>query len=258
VGLAALAAVVHGHDRPRSWVMLVFGLCGAAVLALGSALPGPVVLPWGMLQLLPGFSRAWWPDRAWMLVAVVAGVLAGDAVGRGDARRAVGGAIALAAVIAVEALVRSTAWPIPGVALRPSPAAEALAVAPDVPLVLLPLGEGRFRPDRLELVDQIHHGRPLAQGTRPPFDMRGADASLRAWRENAGLRALAACELGSGEVAPEGAGEALARAGLREVWVDSRYVSEGSAEGAQYLRCVEGVVGGWRRTEPAPFTRWQR
>jgi hypothetical protein len=243
---ALLACVVIACVRGRLHTLgaPVLLACITAILGLGSWLSGPVVLPWGWLQSVPGLERLWWPDRAWIAVALLLGLIAGGAPA---AMRPVG-----ALLLFVEAMFFGPTIPV--TPLAPSDAARVLAIAPDVPFVLLPTGEGTYRPDRLDLLDQVHHGRPMANGTRPVLDLTSSDAVLRGWRNNAGLRALLGCEMGGGAAATEpGAGAALLHAGIREVYLDPRYVSEDPAYGA----CVEGVLAGWERGEEPPLIRFR-
>jgi hypothetical protein len=246
----ALAAAWAAWRAPvRRWAAPVLLACAGALVGLGSWLPGPVVLPWGWLQELPGFGRLWWPDRAWIAVSLGLALLAA-----GAPRRL---APLLAVALLAEASLASRALPFPAIALAPSPAARALAAAPGVPFVLVPTGQGPLRADRLDLVDQIHHGRPMANGTRPILDPTSSTAALRGWRENAGLRALFACENGGGTAVSEAdraaAPAALVRAGLREVYLDPR-----AARGdAAYAACVEGVLAGWERKEEPPLVRFR-
>lgn len=238
VGWAAWSARLR-----HAWLPGVVA-CVGAFFGLGALLPGPVVAPWGWLQLVPAWP--WEADRMWIVVGLALALVAGGAPLRGWLA-----ALAAGAVLE-EAVLLSPALPFSALELRPAASAVALSRAPDVPLVLLPMGQGRFRDDRLDLVDQVSHGRPLAQGTGSPFDLTEPDAVQRGWRTNRGLRAFAACEAGR---APEleGAAEDLLRAGLVEVWLDPRYVS--GEDG--YRACVESVVGGWRFSEEKPLLRWQ-
>lgn len=228
------------------WVPALIGIT-FAILGLGAYLPGPVVLPWGWLQSLPGLSRAWWPDRWWVVVSLALCLIAAGA------RLPLGAALLCAVGLLEEAVLLSPALPFSAIELRPSSSAKALARVPDVPLVLLPLGEGRFRTDRLDLVDQIAHARPLAQGTASSFDLGAPDALLRSWRTNHGLRALAACELGRPAEDLDRVTFDLVHAGLREVWLDPRYLGSD----ATYATCVETVLAGWSRSEEDPLVRYR-
>lgn len=235
--------------RPRHVALPLGAACVLALLGLGAWLPGPVVLPWGWLQALPGAARLWWPDWSWIGVALGLAVLAA-----GAPRRVVG---LVALGLFAEAWLLSAALPFGRVPLGPSPSAEVLARAPDVPFVLLPTGQGPFRSDRLDLVDQLRHGRPMANGTRAVLDLVSSDAVLRNWRNNTGLRALLACEIGVGagasDVDQAAATAALVHAGLVEVYLDPRYVDDDPT----YAACVEGVLAGWTRGEEPPLVRFR-
>lgn len=242
--LLALAAWAAWTCRLRhAWLPVAAG-CTFALLGLGALLPGPVAAPWGWLSLVPGWP--WEADRMWVVPGLCLALLAAGAPLRGWLAGL--GAFALLE----EAVLLSAALPFPALELRPAATAVALARAPDVPLVLLPVGQGQFRQDRMDLVDQVSHGRPLAQGTGSPFDLTEPDAVQRGWRTNRGLRAFAACESGR---APdvEGAAEDLLRAGLVEVWLDPRYLAEDDG----YRACVASVLPGWRLSEAKPLVRWQ-
>ncbi len=276
--------------RPGVWLLVVLGLRAQSlrttrvpaalallglVVALGPYLPGPVVLPFGLSLELPVWSRFWWVDRWSALVTLGAVLLASGAATRPGplgaripawlgARLPVGlpawtARVPLAPVVALvfaEAFVFSRALPWPVTPLPPSDAAKVLAERPDVPFVLLPLGEGRFRPDRLDLIDQIYHGRPMANGTRPASDLRAPDALLRAWQLNAGLRGLAACETGEPPEPSPRASFDLVHAGIRQVYLDTRYV--GSDVPGAYQGCVLAVLDGWtEEKEQPPFRRFQ-
>jgi hypothetical protein len=170
----------------------------AVIFGLGPSLPGPLVLPAGWLLELPLLERAWWSDRWWLVVGLCLAWVAGG-IGPSFLKLSLPHwvfSFIFSIGLLTEARLLSPSLPWPTVPLPPSDSARILAAHPDVPFVLLPLPGGRFRPDHLELIDQITHGRPLAHGTRPPFDLTAPDTLLRAWQQNAGLRALAACETG--------------------------------------------------------------
>jgi hypothetical protein len=179
----------------------------------------------------------WSVDRWWLFPSLAVALMAAGAARRGLA-------VLAGLAVAIEANVANPHTP--GIDLRPSEAARRLAEAPDVPLLLLPLGGGRFRSDRLDLLDQVHHGRPLVNGTFYPTDLRSPDALLRAWRAD-GLSAILSCEEG-GAARP---GEPV---GVREVWIDRRYLGD-EATGRAYEACVRAVLTGWTATEEGPFTR---
>ncbi|MDP2313971.1 MAG: hypothetical protein Q8P41_13775 [Pseudomonadota bacterium] len=247
--LLAAAAYTLWRARPRHIALPLAFASLLALLGLGAWLPGPVVLPWGWLQTLPWLGRLWWPDRLWIGVALGLAVLAA-----GAPRRA---AFVVALGLYGEAWLVSRALPFGAVQLGPSPSGEVLARAPDVPFVLLPSGQGPLRSDRLDLVDQMAHGRPMANGTRPILDLTSSDAVLRNWRNNTGLRALLACEMGGGAAVTADerveAGAALLHAGLREVYLDPRYTENDPG----YALCVEGVLAGWERGEEPPLVRFR-
>lgn len=258
-------AVVVGSQAPARWRLpAVLGLL-SALLGLGPYLPGPLVLPAGWLLELPLLQRAWWADRAWWGVSLCASLLLGGLTVEGisrfvkvpfrlDPRLLMGG---MGIGLGVEAAALSKSLPFSTIPLPPADSAKILANYADLPMVLLPLPGGRFRPDHFDLLDQISHGRPLAHGTRPPFDLTAPDALLRNWRQNAGLRALAACETGQPMPLTGQEQKDLLHAGLRVVYVDSRYVLA-DATGQAYLSCVENVLTGWELgQEQAPFRKYE-
>ena len=245
--ILVLAAVATARRMPpRAWAGPVLFAAVCAILGLGAVLPGPAVMPWGWLQSLPGLSRLWWADRAWIGVGLAAALLAAGAPG--------GWKPVLAVALVFEAF-SGGALPFKHVNYGPTPTSDVLALRPDVPFVLLPTGEGPLRADRTDLLDQVFHGRPMANGTRAVDDLRSSDAVRRGWSGNAGLRALLACEMGGGAADADRtmASDALIRAGLREVYVDPSYVFDDPAYGA----CVEGVLAGWERGEEPPLWRYR-
>jgi hypothetical protein len=257
--------VVVGSQAPGRWrILSVLGLF-SAILGLGPYLPGPLVLPSGWLLELPLLQRAWWSDRAWWGVGLCGAILLGgltmEGIGRFIKLPFRLPPVLFAGIVVIglggEAAVRSKNLPFSTIPLPPADSAKILANYADLPMVLLPLPGGRFRPDHFDLLDQISHGRPLAHGTRPPFDLTAPDALLRNWRQNAGLRALAACETGQPMPLTGQEQKDLLHAGLRVVYLDTRYVQP-DATGQAYLGCVEGVLVGWEQgQEQMPFKKFE-
>ncbi len=255
-----------GALRGMWWPAAVAGM--GIVLGLGHWLPGPVVLPWGFTSLTKGAMRFWWADRAWLLPALTLALLAGGVLasvprgrgpttGRGPLSALPPSVLAVlaAGLLVAEATLLSPALPFGAISLAPSTEARALATS-DAPLLLLPLGGGPLRADRLDLVDQVSHGRPMSGGTRYPFDVTAPLGLERGWRENPTLRAIGACEGHPvAASAPAPVGDPLVRAGLREVWLDERYLD--GAPGAAYRACVTAALDGWTVDAPAGFARYR-
>ncbi len=255
VALAAYGAWTRRREGGalQRWAWPLAVVSGAVLLGVGAWLPGPVVMPWGWLSMVPAASRLWWADRAWILAGLVLALAAGSV------RLPTMVSLLAGGLLVEEAALLSRAVPFGAVGLLTPDSALRLAVAPDVPLLLLPLGQGRFRGDRLDLIEQISHGRPMADGTRSPFDATAPHALARAWRENAGLHAVGQCEQGLSvgtAVVDAATTRALVHAGIREVWLDLRYVGEDAA-GAAYRRCVEVVLDGWTPEPSDPFVRYR-
>lgn len=247
---AAVALTLLRQPLRVTWLPATLGLV-FVILGLGPYLPGPLVLPFGLLMDLPGFSRFWYPDRWWALLSLGAAVLAAGVAHPRLPQRLVP---LLAPLLLCEAFFTSAALPFSALPLPPADTARVLAERPEVPFLLLPVPGGQYRVDRLDLLDQTAHGRPMANGVRSPFDLTAPDPLLRQWQSNRGLAALTACEQGQTPSAPEGVTSDLIHDGIRMIYLDTRYLDR---EGA-YRRCVESVLTGWtQEQEQAPFLRYQ-
>lgn len=281
---ALLIAARVAEDRPEGWRRwAVLGLIGC-MLGLGAELPspiGPLVLPSGWLADLPLPVSLLAADRSWAAVSLAGALLAAGAVPAVRARlRALPvirpllapgspGVIALPILLALaaplEARLISPRLPVPLVPAAPSATARILAATPGLPVLLLPLPGGRFRPDHLDLLDQTWHGRPMAHGARLPSDAMAPDSLQRLWRQNAGLAALWRCEqlLPGEEIALSGReGAALLEAGYRSVYIDQRYVQHAGGAGGEagegWSRCVAAVLAGWSLApSPDPLLKYE-
>jgi hypothetical protein len=160
--------------------------------------------------------------------------------------------LAVAAVLAAEALACSPSLPLPRVSLTPTPAADLLAQRTGA-LLLLPTPGGPMRPGRSDLLDQRVHGRPLVQGLRAAGDPRAPAAELRAWATNPALRAALACEQGRVPTeTPEDVAAGLASLSVREVVLDLPSVREAPS----YEECVTTSFGAWRHEDLGELRRW--
>lgn len=261
--LAALLILLRvRHDRLERWRLpALLGLL-ACILGLGPELPGPLVLPSGWILGLPLPVSAGRADLAWAAVSLPAALLAAGSLPLLPAPAALRPLLAplLALLFVAEARALSPRLPFPVVPLTPSTTARILAATPALPVLLLPLPGGRFRPDHLDLLDQTFHGRPLAHGRLLPSDHQAPDSLQRLWRQNDGLRALYACEQvlpGEEPVLSGKERKSLRDAGFRVVYIDRRYVSAREA-GTVWMGCVARVLEGWTEApSPEPFVKYE-
>lgn len=252
---AAVVTVVrhtraHTAPSPAMRALIVAGGVGL-VLALGPVLPlgaARPLLPWGVLARLPDVAMIRTPElqAAWATLAL--GVLAAGAVGD---RRA---ALAVVAGLMLEAAVLSPSLPIPVLATEPTPVARALAKTPGTPVLVLPLGGTALREDRSDLLDQLHHGRPLLQGLSDLDDPRAAPAEVLRWRGDGPLATLARCASPAPPNAPADAGPTLRAAGVPEVVLE---VARAGRQPAAVKACIDAALPGWTRTEEGPLLRWR-
>jgi hypothetical protein len=240
--LAALA-LLHAHRTRRAVAALLpAALLGVGALCgLGAELPGPSLTPTGLLLRVPVLARGWWSDHAWIVAWAGVSLLAAGAVAAVPRHLRSALTLLLATLLATEAAVASPSLPLPSIPLVRTPIADALAERAG-PLVLLPAPGGRLRTDRGDLVDQLHHARPLVAGLRPLLDPRAPAAELRVWSSDPALQAFVACEQGRApETPPAALADGLARLGISEVVLDTHYV----ARAPTYVTCVEGALRGW-------------
>lgn len=242
-GLLAAAGLVLAYRRgAQRFVPLPAAVLGVGALwGVGAELPGPVLAPAGLLLRVPVLARCWWSDHAWLVAWCGVGMTAAACVALvPPGQRTLLAGLALGG-LAGEAAALSPSLPLPSVPLVRTPLADALGERAG-PLVLLPAPGGRLRTDRGDLVDQLHHGRPLVAGLRPLLDPRAPAAELRAWSSDPALQAFVACEQGREPGAPPAAiAASLARLGISEVVLDTHYV----ARAPTYVRCVEDALRGW-------------
>lgn len=166
LGLAAAGAVVSSGRTPRLRWLLVAAL--GWILTLGPWLRGadgaplPIPLPWLALHdLLPGFSRMWWPTRASVLVVPAVAFLAArgiDGITASLPRRRAIARVGLSLIVLVELGVGAAYLPIPR---GPShPVAQGLYERLDGALLTTPV-LGRSADTRHLLWLQAHHGLPV-------------------------------------------------------------------------------------------------
>jgi hypothetical protein len=239
--VAAALALAYRRNAPRA-VLVPAALLGVgAAWGVGAVLPGPVLTPAGLLLRVPVLARCWWSDHAWLVAWGGVGLLAGACVALVPARLRTVLTVLAVGGLAGEAAALSPSLPVQAIPLVRTPLADALAERAG-PLVLLPAPGGRLRTDRGDLVDQLHHGRPLVAGLRPLLDPRAPAAELRAWSGDPALQAFVACEQGRApDATPATIAAALARLGVSEVVLDTHYV----ARAPTYVTCVEGALRGW-------------
>ncbi len=248
LGLAAL-----GRSRrviaPGLWVVLGLALAAGPTLA-GTGVPGP----FAALLALPAGDLGLTPHRAALLAAAGAAAFAGGGAARlarwarrelrtswlrkrglrGLPALASGAAIGLALLLEVVLLdPRVPAAVTPG---GPSERAQELAGGQG-PALVLPAPTGEPGPAELTLLDQPHHGRPLAGGWAPPTDAQ-APIPFRDTARRTPLGFLFKC--GAGNLRYTGdADEArriLAGLGLDAVYVDRE-------AGGDYAGCAQSLLG---------------
>ena len=227
LGLGALGVALPGAGPRRvRW---------SAVAALGWMLtlgpwmrwsggaPLPIPLPWLALHdLLPGFSRLWWPVRASVLAVPALALLAGRGVGALATRlpRWRGPAAALlSALVLAEILGRGAYLPSPRGPGRPF--AATLYAQLDGALVTTPV-LGRSGDARHLLWLQAHHGHPVLAGLGEHLPAHVSSEQAAFVRANGLLRALhdvAWDRFEGGTVTPADV-TALQAAGFRWVVVD--------------------------------------
>jgi len=250
-----MAAIVR--MPARRW-LLALGWVGVGfVLALGVQwpLPGGAQLPCPFLLLstLPLVRRFWWPRRMLFLAALGAAMLVGGGAARLLARWPSRALPFLAALVLLgEAFVVLPQLPLPVTDARPSTRAVILARGSG-PLLVLPSPAGHLRRDTTALIDQVHHGRPLADWVMHPDDGNVPPA----WRKmvhSTALWPLFACEReGGGGTEQDAEGlVSLRDIGITEVYVDTEAVGDDPERAARYLACIEGNLGPPQRTE-GPF-----
>ena len=252
LGLAFAGLVLPGAG-PRRGRWLAIAALGWA-LSLGPWLRGPggapvpIPLPWLALHdLLPGFSRLWWPVRASVLAVPALAVLAGRGVGVLAARlpRA-GPAVAplIAALLLAEILGRGAFLPAPRGPGRPVEA--PLYTALDGALVTTPV-LGRSADARHLLWLQAHHGRPVLAGLGEHLPAHVSAEQAAFVRGNgllAALHDLAWDRFGGGTVTPADI-LALRAAGFRWVVVDPAAYRLGreAAWARQHRTVLDAVLG---------------
>ena len=148
----------------------------------------------------------------------------------------------LAAALLFEASALDPHLPMPATSAEPSERARVLAQGAG-PTLVLPSPDGRPGPAAGILLDQRHHGRPLAQGWLLPKDF----LAPAAWRDTAAATPLEGL-IGCGQAGPRrppapGVGPALASMGIRSVYLDTALASDA------LTLCVEETLG--RRSRAA-------
>lgn len=264
--LFGLAAAGVWGSRGRRWGAPLLWLVIAVSLALGPYLTSieghPIPGPFLAFAQLPVLRRLWWPDRALLLAAPAVAVLAGGGAARLGGHRRLARvptlvpAVALAAVLLVEAFLAHPDLPLPSTSALPSPRAAALTLGAG-PLLVLPQVGGPNPQGNTIPLDQVFHGRPLVNGLMPPNDA-SAPATYRAFSESPPLAHLYGCA-GLGhpwEGNPAPAVEAMTRLGIREVAVDVEQLVATRGDADPFLACVASLLG-----EPAtrrgPYEIWR-
>lgn len=256
--LLTLLALPALWRRSRRWLAPAAWLLGGLALAAGprldlSGLPGP----YAALMALPGGSLDLTPHRALLLAALGAATLIGGVAAalmgwlhqaprrswraRAGLRRLPpwGGALLLSLALLCDAALLDPRLPLP--AQPGGPSERALQIARGLgPALVLPPPAGATSPASSVLIDQVHHGRPLAVGWLLPTDVL-APVPFRDAAQRTPLGHLFRCGVSpsqrySGDAA---AGRLLlANLGLTEVYLDTELGGD-----ASYRACVGSLLG---------------
>lgn len=263
--------------RPVRRYLLPLALVGTGVLFAfgpGVPLPGGTILPGPFLALnhFPGVRRFWWPSRMLILAEPAMALLAAGGaltVIRFLAARTWKGRVArlatspwtvaviLAGLLLTVAIIRTPFLPLTAVVGTPTPAAKVIAKGKG-PLLLLPHISGRFARRRLDLVDQVHHKRRMANGHAFVLSdfVRWAHDNAPTWPAvNYAAQCEVAPELAAREVSPRAVWPALKASGVLEVYLNAEKINNEPAQ-KEYLRCIEDALGPPHRIE-APFRIYQ-
>ena len=265
LGLALAGAISSRGQGPRARWVVVAGL--GWVLTLGPWLRGaggeplPIPLPWLALHdLLPGFSRMWWPVRASVLVVPALALLAArgiDGIANSLPRARPWARSALALLLLAEIGLRAAYLPLPRGPGRP--VESRLYEQLDGALVTTPV-LGRSADARHLLWLQAHHGLPIlaALGDHLPAHVSPAQSAYVA--QNALLRqlhAVAGDRTGEARVEP-GDVSALLDAGFRWVVVDPTAYPPRTADAwARQHRAVLDAVFGPPSLSSGPVAAWR-
>ena len=216
--------------------------CGLALGPAVSILQWTIPGPYRLVLEVPLLRRWWWPVRAMLLAAPALSLLAGGGGARVLRQRPLAGTL-LAAALLVESFLVMPQLPLPTLPGTPTVTARVLAQGQG-PALVLPFPSGALRSDTLPLLDQIHHGRPLAMGQLPP-DNPLAPAAYRALWQRPALAALVACEHDPRALSSASAAQvraALEELGIQEVYVD-QLVARTLPLGDAYLGCLNRLLG---------------
>ena len=241
---------------PVVWIVVAWALGAGPILAL----PGATILsPIFAQSLVPLMRRYWWPDRYLLVATIGVAVLAGGAMawlaGRLSPRMRVVAVLGLSAALLVEAEVTLRSLPIAGTHGSPSERVEVMARGSG-PTFVVPVRD--LSPDAANRVwssenvlDQVHHRRPLVTGLMNPEAVVAAADYREFWAKGA-LRAIRDCEDAVND-APEALAaplspelerslDALYRAGVREIYGDPSL--EGPpAIATPWRACVNRLLG---------------
>ncbi len=243
-GLGAWKARARRLAAPLLWM----GVGTFSALGTWLFLPGSVRIPasFALTLNLPFLCRLLWPQRSLFLVAPAVALLAAGgtaALLRRFPRLALATWL-LPVLVLTEAFALLPQLPLDSTEAAPS--ARAIAIGTGAgPALVLPSSSGYLRDDALILVDQVQHGRPLANWTMHPSDTN-APKAFRDFVSHGELGYLYNCEIDkniSPDDFPWSSGPSLAQIGIRDVYLDVDFLEDLGARGRAYVTCVARLLG---------------
>ncbi len=251
--ILVMGLAIYGiKTAPKSqWLPPLLWFVAALWFAAGPAvnLPGGIDLPGPFLlfDTTDLTRRNWWPDRALILSVPAVALLAGGGAAAVQVRWQPSRP-ALTALAVCIGVVAEAYWVIPGLPMKTTwgaatPKTEQIALGTG-PTLILPMGTNGDQPDARMMIDQIHHGRPLANGPMPFTSSTAPQAYVDNIRSNA-LRALVACESDpdSHQTVRHDTWAALQAWDVNQVFLDPKLANRMRISPSRYRQCIAAVLG---------------